>query len=321
MSIRAPASAIKNRNFEGILWMVVTGICFALVTAIVRYLGSNLPAVEAAFIRYLIGLIMMGAVLLKMFKATGSDGLAGNLSGNFSNKFSGKLIAGFAVRGLVHGIGVILWFYAMARIPMAEVTAIGYTAPIFVTIGAALFLGEKLHIHRIASIFIGLAGAAIILRPGFQEISVGQLAQLAAAPLFAISFLIAKRLTDYASPDVIVAMLSVGCTVVLLPGALIQWQTPTLSEIFWLALTALFATLGHYTFTLALRAAPISVTQPISFLQLVWATLFGLILFGEPIDSFVLLGGGIIIISATYISHRESRTAGGAITPVDAQVK
>jgi uncharacterized membrane protein len=204
---------------------------------------------------------------------------------------------------------------------LAEVTAIGYTTPIFVTIGAALFLGERLRFHRIFSVIVGIVGALVILRPGFNEISIGQLAQLAAAPLFAISFLIAKRLTDHASPNVIVAMLSVICTLVLLPAALIEWQTPSLTEIIWLAMTALFATLAHYALTRALKVAPISVTQPISFLQLVWATLLGITLFGEPIDPFVIIGGGVIVISATYISHRESRLARNPVTPTDAGTK
>jgi drug/metabolite transporter (DMT)-like permease len=295
----------KDRTLEGIFWMIVTGLCFAAVTGTVRYLGSNLPAVEAAFIRYFIGCFLMAPVIFKLSRMKTSPGLLG----------------GFAIRGLVHGIAVIMWFYAMARIPMAEVTAIGYTSPIFVTIGAALFLGEKLHIHRIIGVLIGLVGAVIILRPGFQEISIGQLAQLTAAPLFAISFLIAKKLTEHTGPNEIVAMLTIFCTLVLLPGAVMQWQTPTLNEVSWLTVTAIFATFGHYTFTKALQAAPISVTQPISFLQLVWATLLGIAMFDEAIDPYVILGGGVIIISATYIAHREARTAKGRITPLDIETK
>jgi len=294
-----------NRNIEGIAWMVVTGLCLAAVTGIVRYLGSNLPVVEAAFIRYFIGVLMMGPVLYRLL--------------NF--RPSAKLLGGFVLRGLVHGFAVVFWFYAMARIPMSEVTAIGFTTPIFVTIGAAMFLGEKLKIHRVASVLIGFIGTLIILRPGLQDVSIGQLSQLAAAPLFAISYLIAKQLTKDVSANVIVAMLSVMCTLVLLPGALLDWQTPTINEVFWLAVTAGFATFGHFAVTKALQAAPIAVTQPISFLQLVWATLLGIVLFGEAIDPFVILGGGIIVISATYISHRETRVAKKLITPLVNQTK
>ncbi len=298
MAVSSARIVNPDRTFEGILWMVATGLCFTAVTGIVRYLGSGLPAVEAAFIRYVIGLLMLGPIMLKIFKV----------------RIPLKIVGGFAVRGLVHGLAVILWFYAMARIPIAEVTAIGYTSPLFVTIGAALFLDEKLKARRIAGVALGMLGAVIILRPGFQEISIGQLAQLTAAPMFAVSFIMAKKLTQHASPDVIVAMLSVVCSLVLLPGAVMQWQTPTLAEIGWLAATAFFATLGHYTLTRALQAAPISVTQPISFLQLVWATILGIVAFGEAIDPFVILGGGVIVAAASYISHREAQEAKREIT-------
>ena len=209
----------------------------------------------------------------------------------------------------------MLWFYAMARIPIAEVTAIGYTAPIFVTIGAALFLGERLHARRIGAVIAGFVGAMIIVRPGFQEISSGQLAQLAAAPLFAASFLMAKRFTDASDSGVIVFMLSLFCTLTLLPGALMHWRDPTWEEVFWLAMTAAFATAGHYTLTKAFQCAPITVTQPVQFLQLVWATLLGVAVFGEPVDPYVIAGGGIIVAAATYISHREAMRARRAVTP------
>ncbi len=299
MSDSISQSAPKDRTLEGIGWMVLTGLSFVLFTGIIRYLGSSLPAVEAAFIRYFIGLIMLAPIIIRAFRI----------------RLTGKLLAGFAFRGLAHGVAVILWFYAMARIPIAEVTAIGYTSTIFITLGAALFLGEKLRFRRIMGVLAGLLGAAIILRPGFQEISVGQLAQMTAAPLFAASYLAAKRLTAYAEPNVIVAMLTVFCTIVLLPGAIMQWQTPTLSEVLWLGLVAIIATFGHYTFTRALQAAPISVTQPITFLQLVWATILGIVVFGEPLDIYVMLGGAMIVGAATYISHRETKSARKNITP------
>jgi len=275
--------------------MVLTGILFVAVTGVVRHLGSELPAVEAAFLRYAIGLAMISPVFLRLRHHRPS---AANM------RF-------YAGRGLVHGIAVMLWFYAMARIPIAEVTAIGYVAPIFVTLGAAIFLKEKLHFRRIMGVVFGFAGAVIILRPGFETLNLGQMAQLAAAPLFAASFLMAKKMTDKIDPALIVAMLSLFCTLVLLPGAILQWRTPTFEELSWLTLTALLAT----TLTQAFKAAPITVTQPIAFLQLVWAAALGMLVFGEPLDFYVMLGGGIIVGAATYISHREAVSVAKEITP------
>ena len=293
------ATVASDRTLAGIGWMVVTGFLFVAVTGIVRHLGSDMPAIEAAFIRYAIGLVLVLPALISAFRV----------------HIPAQHWAFFTTRGLVHAGGVMLWFYAMARIPIAEVTAIGYTAPIFVTIGAAVFLGERLQWRRIGAVAAAFLGALIILRPGFQELSSGQLAQLCAAPLFAASFLLTKRLTAEVSPAVIVAMLSLFCTLFLLPGALWQWRDPTWEEVGWLALTACFATAGHYTLTQSFKCAPITVTQPVQFLQLVWATLLGIALFDEGLDPWVLLGGGIIVASATYISHREARVARRAQTP------
>ncbi len=289
----------RDRTLAGILWMLATGVLFVGVTGIVRHLGSDMPAIEAAFIRYFIGLIIILPMARPLLK----------------RRISGHAWRLYGYRGLAHGVGVMLWFYAMARIPIAEVTAIGYTAPIFVTIGAAIFLGERIQFRRVVAVMVAFFGAMVILRPGFQELSSGQLAQLCAAPLFAMSFLFAKKFTDDEDPGVIVFMLSLFCTLTLLPGAIWQWREPTSEEVFWLALTAVIATLGHYTLTQAFKAAPITVTQPISFLQLVWATALGMMVFAEPADPYVLLGGGIIVASATYISHREAMLARRAHTP------
>ncbi len=269
--------------------MITTGLLFVCVTGIVRYIGSDVPAPQSAFIRYMIGLIMMLPFLLPALR----------------RGMSKSTFTIYSLRGLAHALGVILWFYAMANIPIAEVTAIGYTSPIYITLGAAIFFSERLALRRIAAIVIAFLGAMIILRPGIQEISLGQLAQVCSAPLFAISYLTAKQLSRDESPMVVVAMLSVFVTICLTPFAIAVWQPPTFNEVLWLALVALFATLGHFTMTKALAAAPLMVTQPVTFLQLVWATMLGTLIFGEAADFYVLLGGGIIIASVSFISYRE----------------
>ncbi len=293
-----PKTAAGN-IYHGILWMILTGLLFAGVTGVVRYLGSDMPAMEGAFIRYAIGTVMLVPVIMR----------------NWHGVPDRKTLQLYTVRGAIHGVAVMLWFYAMARIPIAEVTAIGYVAPIFVTIGAAMFLGERLHLRRIGGVVVGFIGALIVIRPGFQEVNLGQLAQLSAAPLFATSFIIAKKLTGRENPAMIVGMLSVFCTLALFPGAVMQWRSPTMEEVGWLTLTALLATIGHYTLTKSFAAAPITVTQPLAFLQLIWATLIGVFLFAEPIDPFVILGGVIVVTAVTYISHREVQARRKEQTP------
>lgn len=274
----------------GIFWMVVTGLCFICVTALVKHMGPRLPSSEAAFIRYGFGLVFL-------LPAIGALRAA---------KLSRRQWALFSVRGGLHGIGVILWFYAMTRISIAEVTAMNYLAPIYVTVGAALFLGETLALRRIIAVVLGLVGAAIILRPGFRELTSGHFAMLIAAVVFGGAYLLAKVLADEVRPSVVVAMMSLFVTLFLAPFALASWITPTWEEIGILAAVACFATAGHYTMTLAFAAAPLTVTQPVTFLQLVWATALGAIAFAEPIDIWVVLGGAVILGSVTFITWREA---------------
>ena len=284
------ATELPHRPVAGVFWMLVTGACFILVTALVKYMGPRLPSAEAAFLRYAMGLVFLLPALLSL-RSSGLTRRQWTLFGS---------------RGFLHAMGVILWFYAMTRLPIAEVTAMNYLAPIYVTIGAALFLGERLALRRIIAVCLGLLGAVIILRPGFREVSSGHLAMLIAAVVFAGSYLLAKILADEVRPAVVVTLLSVFVTIGLAPFAFPVWITPNLHEITILAGVAFFATAGHYTMTLAFAAAPMTVTQPVTFLQLVWATVLGVVVFNEAVDIWVVLGGCVILTSVTFITWREA---------------
>ncbi len=283
-------TTLPHRPVAGIFWMLVTGACFILVTALVKHMGPRLPSAEAAFLRYAMGLVFLLPAIQSLRSAD----------------LSRRQWSLFGLRGFLHALGVILWFYAMTRLPIAEVTAMNYLAPIYVTVGAAIFLGERLALRRIVAVCLGLLGAVIILRPGFREVSTGHLAMLIAAVVFAGSYLLAKVLADEVRPTVVVMLLSVFVTIGLAPFALPVWITPNLREITILLGVAFFATAGHYTMTLAFAAAPVTVTQPVTFLQLIWATLLGVVVFGEAVDVWVVSGGCVILASATFITWREA---------------
>ncbi len=291
MDISPIKSAEKpSQPLMGLFWMVVTGICFVGVTAFVKLVGNNLPPVQSAFLRYLFGLIFLVPMI-----------------GHLRRAHLGQRVIGvFALRGVFHAAGVALWFLAMTQIPMAEVTAMNYLNPIYVTILASLFLGDKISTRRITAIFVALLGAFLILRPGFREINVGHIAMIFTALFFAVGYFLAKMLTDETSPGVVVAMLSIVVAICLCPFAVAVWQPVGLTDAIWLFVVACLATLAHYTMSLAFQAAPLSVTQPATFLQLIWASLVGLIFFEEAIDLFVMLGGTLIIASVCYIALREA---------------
>ena len=278
-----------NQSIIGILWMVLTTILFVGVTATVRYLEGEVPAPQAAFLRYAIGTLFLIPSLISLTKI----------------KPNKPLLQKFVLRGLVHSIGVTLWFYAMSVMPVAEVTAIGFLTYIFVSIGASIFLKEKLHKHRLAAILISFIGALIVLRPGFKVIESGQLGMLMATVVFTASYLIAKIVSKERSSSEIVAMLSIFTTIFLIPSAIYSWEPLSIKAFLILSFTALIATVGHITMTKAIKAAPMVVTQPILFLQLVWASMVGLFIFNEKFDPFVILGGTIIMLCVCYVSYRE----------------
>lgn len=285
--------------------MLVTGLCFVAVTALVKMVGPRLPAAETAFLRYALGAVF----LIPMIKPI--------LQANLSKRQVGL----FAARGVMHTGGVVLWFYAMARIPIAEVTAMNYLSPVYVTVGAALFLGEKLAARRIFAVVMALTGVLIILRPGFRELDAGHIAMLGTALSFAGGYLIAKILSEEVSATVVVGMLSVTVTIGLAPLAAAVWVTPTLWELGILFAVACFATAGHYTMTLAFAAAPVTVTQPVSFLQMVWAVLLGWIGFQEAPDFWVIVGAGVIIAAISFMTWREAVIKRRQVTPLVGQTK
>ena len=301
----APASSTAPNPLVGVAWMVLTGFLFVGVTAIVKYVGDDIPAAQSAFLRYLVGLVFLLPLVPSMARL----------------RLSRRVWTLLGVRGLVHSLGVALWFFAMARLPMAEVTAMNYLTPIYIALGAALFLGEGLKARRIVAILVALVGAIIILRPGFREVLPGHLAMLIAAFVFAVSYLIVKRVSSDVPATMIVAMLSISVTVCLAPFALAVWVPPTASQVGWLFVVAGLATAGHYTMTLAIGAAPMAVTQPVTVLQLLWATLVGLFLFAEPVDTAVIVGGALIMASVSYISWREAVLLRRNRTPTVEQTK
>ncbi|WP_151717986.1 DMT family transporter [Gemmobacter serpentinus] len=280
--------------------MLASGLSFVGVNGLVRGLGTDLPAAQSAFLRFAFGVLFLLPTVAPMLR----------------RGFPPGALTLFGLRGLVHTAAVICWFHAMARLPVAEVTAIGYLNPILVTLGAALFFGEVLAMRRILAVVVAILGAGIVLRPGLREVTDGHFAQMAAAFFFAASYLFAKRLSGLVPASTIVAMMSICVTLGLLPFALWVWVPVSLTQLAALALVAAFATSGHYCMTRAFGVAPMTVTQPVTFLQLIWATLLGWLVFGEGVDIFVLLGGGVIIAAISYITLREAHLLRRTVTPV-----
>ncbi|WP_240336640.1 DMT family transporter [Tropicibacter sp. Alg240-R139] len=293
------SAATTTNTTAGILWMLAAGLSFVVMTALVKSMGATMHPTQSAFLRYLLGLVFFVPALGTLIRT----------------RLTARQWGLFSLRGAIHSVAVMLWFFAMTQIPLAEVTAMNYLTPVYVTIGAALFLGETMAARRITAIIVALIGAMIILRPGFREISPGHLAMLGTTLGMGVSYLMVKMLVEEISPVVVVAMMSIFVTIGIAPFAITVWVTPTLPQLAILFAVASFATGGHYFMTLAMQAAPVAVTQPVTFLQLIWATLLGVLIFDEGVDMWVVFGGTLILAAISFITWREAVLKRREITP------
>ncbi|WP_417242971.1 DMT family transporter [Celeribacter sp.] len=271
--------------------MTATTLNFVMVNVLVKYVGNSLPIFESAFLRFALGLVFLLPFIGQVRRVT----------------FTRRIVKLSVARAMFHAFAMVAWFYAMTRIPMAEVTAMNFMNPVYVSLGAVLLFGEKIALPRIAALCVAFLGGLVILRPGLREIDPGHVAMIFSAMLFAGSYLIANALSKQLPAAVVVFLMSVMVPFVLLPFALADWVTPSWHDIGLLFFTAFFATAAHYCMTRAFSCAPQSVVQPVTFVQLVWATTVGYLLFGEGIDAFVILGGAMIMGAVSFITWREAR--------------
>lgn len=232
-----------------------------------------------------------------------------------------RSLSGQLWRGLVHTAALGLFFLALPNLPLSDATALSFTTPIWVMLGAALLLRERVSLERWAAAGIGFAGTLIVIGPHFQA-GTGSLAwslvMLASSPLFAASVLITKALTREERSGVIVVWQALTVTVFSAPLALWVWQNPASRHWWMLAGCGVLGTIGHYCMARAFKLANVSALQPVRFLDMVWAAMFGVILFGELPSTSALAGGAIIVWATIWIARREARgpSAHGPTTPV-----
>jgi drug/metabolite transporter (DMT)-like permease len=288
--LRARWSALPG-NLRGIILVAISGVLFAGLNVATYYPAKELNAPMMAFCRYLFG----GLFLLPIFLRRG-----------LVAPFRTERLGMHAARGALHSGGMQLWFIALPLVTLADLTALGFTGPIFITIGAALFLGEDVRLRRWMAVLIGFAGAMLIVRPGFTALGVGVLAALASTPLFSASNLMAKSLAHTDDADTIVLWQTVFIVLCATPFAIAFWQTPSWAHVGWFVLAGLLGTVGHLVMQYGYRVAEISALQPVGFLSLIWNTAFGFVLFSQQPSTWTFIGAGVIFASVMYISHREA---------------
>jgi len=277
---------------RGLLWSIGSGLLFSVLNAVMRTLTLHIPAFEAQLLRYVFGLL----VLLPMIWRHGVAA------------FRPRQIGGQFVRGALHTIGLCLWFLALPKIPLADMTAIGFTTPMFIMVGAYLVFREPMRWERWVATALGFIGVMIVVGPALSLARGGglyHLVMLASAPVFAASFLITKALTRYETAGTILVWQAITVSTFSLPLALMQWQAPTALQWAGFVLCGALGSAGHYCLTRSFEAADISATQSAKFLDLVWAALMGWMVFGDLPTTSTIAGGLLISAATLWVARRE----------------
>ncbi len=276
---------------QGLLWTTAAGLLFVSLNTLQRFMTQQLDPLQSQFLRYACGLLVMMPLVLRA-------GFAAYRPHHVSGQF---------VCGAVHTAALFLWYAALPHIPLADMTAIGFTGPIFIMLGAYLFFKEPMHWDRWLASLIGFCGVMIVVAPKLSGAGgYYNLVMLASAPVFAASFLLTKGLTRTDSPQVIVAWQGIVVTLFSLPFALTHWQHPTALQWLGFMVSGVLGSGAHYCLTRSFSIADISSTQSIRFLDLVWSALFGWLIFSDVPSQTTLIGGVVICAATVWIARREA---------------
>ncbi|MBI4185413.1 MAG: DMT family transporter [Proteobacteria bacterium] len=273
------------------LYMIVAAFCMASVNAFMRHLGQGMPPLEVGFFRNLFGLLFMLPLLLR----TGIEGIRTTRH------------RAYALRGAATAFVTITWVYALALMPVDKATALNFTVPIFCTLGAALFLGERVGPRRLAAVAVGILGSLIILRPGFQSFEPAALLPLATAAGMAANWLLLRFLATTEPAVRVVFYTGFYTTPFTLVPTLLVWEWPSPEFLFWAFAMSAIGSVGQIIAARAYALAEASVLAPFDFFRLPFGALLGFLAFGELMDGPSWLGAGIILVACLYIAHREAK--------------
>ncbi|MBM3646472.1 MAG: DMT family transporter [Alphaproteobacteria bacterium] len=286
---------IPSRVARGFALAVISGLFFNFLNGSVKELASEMPPLLVAWGRWIAGVALIAPYLLWTIGPSGM------------RTYDLKL---HCLRGLFHTPGYGLWYEAVVWLPLATMAALGFTGPIFVTLGAVIFLRETVHWRRWLGVALGFVGMLVIVRPGIVPMNPGIVMMLIAIPLIAGSNLIAKVVAGRDKPMVVVLWQSIVGTICFTPFGLWFWQTPTAEQLLLFLSAGFFGTLGYFFITWAYRLLDISALQPITFLGIVWAALSDVAVWGKTADIWTFVGAAIIVAATSYIAHRETVVGG-----------
>lgn len=275
---------------RGICWMLASAVSLTLMAAIIRHLSGALHTFEIALFRTALGLVFMLPWLIR-------NRLAG---------LKTRKVPWYLARALATSITTLGYFYALGQIPLADAVAIMFSRPLYGTIFAIVFLGEIVGVRRCAAIGVGFVGVLVMVRPGFETINLGLLAVFVASIAGAAAAVLIRYLSRTEAPDTITMYYALFTAPVMLVPALFVWIDPTWEQLGWLLLMGLLGTIGQRTMSRGFAAADASIMLPVDFSRLIFAALFGFVLFAEVPSVYTAMGAALIFTATVYIARREA---------------
>jgi drug/metabolite transporter (DMT)-like permease len=280
-----------SASLRGALWMGGAVLSFTAMAVAVRELQRHMGSFEIVFLRSLV----MLAIVLAMLPRAGIASLR-------THKFPLHLW-----RNLIHFVGQVLWVYSIGALTLATVFAIEFTMPVWTAVLAWIFLKERLTFPRLVMLALGLAGVMIILRPGGGGFNVAALAMILGSLCYASSFIFTKRLSSSDSALAVLFWMAVVQTPISLAAAAPQWVTPLLADAPWILGIGVGSFTAHYCMTRAMKLVDAMVVVPIDFIRLPLIALVGAAFYGEALDPLVFVGAAIIFAGTYYSISRETR--------------
>ena len=274
------------------IFLIIISVFFGtLMLTFLKLAQEEVNVYVAGFFRFILGLIIISPYIVKtkftVFKTS-----------HFKKHF---------VRSVLNLPAMLLYFSTLVMLPIEKVTAISFVVPLIVTVLAVLFLGEKIYIYRSLALILGFSGMLIILRPGFIDISIGVYMALFSSFLWSVVIIITKKISKEDSSITILSYQTVFMSIFSFIIVLFFWETPSSKTFLYLFLAALSGTILHLALNHAYKLVDVSMTQPYSFLSLVFASIIGFFVFSEIPDLFTWLGASIIFLGVLIISYREMK--------------
>lgn len=292
-------TSVPNR---GIFWMIISCIAFAAMWVMIRYASRDMHAFQIVFFRNFIGTIVLLPMLLANRGLLRFDKIGSHLRR--------------ATSGFVATMGT---FYAVSHAPLATALSINYTAPLFATVGAVLFLGEKIRLRRVAALVIGFVGMLIVVRPGALPMTPGVVAAMISAVSTAFSIIAIRALVASDDSRAVAAWSFILMTIPSLIAASFVWTMPPQHVWPLLAGIGIAAAIGQLSMSKAFSLAEASAILPYDFVRFGLVASAGIALFGERIDALTIVGGGIILATTIYLALRERQVARAALVVAAAE--